>query len=59
LALEKLFQNRFNYKTSVLSLEADHETSPEEYLQNNIKQFIKEYDSPNDLLIIYYVSLPW
>jgi len=57
LDLKKLFENRFNYKATLLSLTADRGGGPEVFLQDQIKQFIKKYNSANDLLIIYYVSL--
>jgi len=40
-----------------LSLTANHKRSPEVFLQSQIKRFIKRYDSANDLLIVYYVSV--
>jgi len=52
--LKDLFEKSFNYKTVLLSLTANHHRSPEEYLKHKIRKLMKQHDSANDLLIVYY-----
>jgi len=52
--LKDLFETSFNYKTVLLSLTANHHRSPEEYLKHKIRKLMKQHDSANDLVIVYY-----
>lgn len=51
--VSKLFRERFDYETVVVSLD---EIAPQFQLIHAISMFIRDYDGPNNLLIIYYTG---
>ncbi|KAH7062258.1 hypothetical protein B0J12DRAFT_232333 [Macrophomina phaseolina] len=51
--LDTLFREKFHYETVVVSLE---ESAPQHQLLHAISGFLRDFDGPNNLLIIYYTG---
>ncbi|KAF4312241.1 homeobox domain containing protein [Botryosphaeria dothidea] len=52
--LEALFRDDFHYETNIISL--DEKSSPHHQLIHAMSGFLRKFDGPNNLLIIYYTG---
>jgi Caspase domain len=52
--LEAVFKDSFNYDVRVRNIVNHKRRTPEKYFEEQVMWFVKEFNNPNDLLIVYY-----